>query len=358
VNGTAIRTSLVTTIASIAAAFTVALLLLWFTGFDPIDSLVRLVTTPFGSRYSLAQTAQQAVPILLCAIGIAFAARLGLWNIGAEGQFYMGALATVAVFQYFPALPGYVMLPTMGVAGIAAGALWILVPALLRAYGGVSEILTTLMLNYVAVPLMNYFLYGPWKSPAAFNFPVTNRFTENGFLPVLPGFPVHVGFLFALLIAAAMDFVLWHTAFGFRVRAAGNNRVAAEYAGYPIRSMDLIVFCISGALAGFAGMVQVTGVTHQLLPNISPGYGYLAIIVASLALTSIKGCVAVSILLAVILVGSRGVETTGVPGGIANFLSGLLLLFALIGVAIASRGGAFRFGRSTTEVSERSNAGA
>ena len=356
-NGTGIRTILLTMIVSIAAAFGIALLLLWVTGFDPSESLVRLLTTTFGSRYSLAQTAQQTVPILLCAIGIAFAARLGLWNIGAEGQFYIGALATVAVFQYFPTLPAYLMLPTMAVAGIAGGALWILVPALLRAYGGVSEILTTLMMNYVAVPLMNYFLYGPWKSPTAFNFPVTSRFTENAFMPVLPGFPVHIGFLFAVAIAAAMDFMLWHTAFGFRVKATGNNRAAAIYVGYPVRSMDVKVLCLSGALAGFAGMIQVTGVTHQLLPNISPGYGYLAIIVASLALTSIRGCVAVSILLAIILVGSKGMETTGVPSGIANFLSGLLLLFALVAVAISSRGQALGFGRSKTDASERSDVG-
>src|SRR5262249_50289088 len=155
-------------------------------------------------------------------------------------------------------------------------------------------ILTTLMLTYVAVPLVNYFLYGPWKSPTAFNFPVTNRFTENAFLPTLPGFPVHVGFVFVIAIAAAMDFVLWRTAFGFRVKATGNNRAAAIYAGYPVRSIEVAVFCLSGALAGFAGMIQVTGVTHQLLPSISPGYGYLAIIVASLASTSIRGCVAVS----------------------------------------------------------------
>jgi simple sugar transport system permease protein len=231
-----------------------------------------------------------------------------------------------------------------------------LVPALLRAYGGVSEILTTLMMNYVAVPLMNYFLYGPWKSPTAFNFPVTSRFTENAFLPIMPGFPVHIGFVFAIAIAVAMDFVLWHTAFGFRVKATGNNRAAAIYAGYSVQSMDMMVLCLSGALAGFAGMIQVTGVTHQLLPNISPGYGYLAIIVASLALTSIRGCVAVSFLLAVILVGSKGMETTGVPSGIANFLSGLLLLFALVGVAISSRGQAFAFGRSKIDVSERSDA--
>lgn len=340
-----IKAGSITAVGSIVAAFAIAVLLLWATGFDPATSLVRLLTTTFGSRYSIAQTAQQAVPILMCAVGIAFAARLGLWNIGAEGQFYMGALASVAIFQYFPTLPVYLMLPAMAIVGLAAGAFWILGPALLRAYGGVSEILTTLMLNYVAVPLMNYFLYGPWKSPNSFNFPVTNKFTDNAFLPIPPGFPVHFGFVIALGIAAIMDFTLWHTTFGFRVRAAGNNRTAAAYAGYRIRAIDVTVLCLSGALAGLAGMLQLTGVTHQLLPNISPGYGYLAIIVASLALTSIRGCVLVSILLAIILVGSQGMETTGVPSGIASFLSGLLLLFALIGVGISTHGMAFGFGR-------------
>jgi ABC-type uncharacterized transport system permease subunit len=353
-----IKITLLTTVIAIAAAFSIALLLLWITGYDPAASLLRLVMTTFGSRYSLAQTAQQSVPILLCAVGIAFAARLGLWNIGAEGQFYMGALATVAVFKYFPTLPSYLILPAMAVAGLVAGALWMLVPALLRAYGGVSEILTTLMMNYVAVPLMNFFLYGPWKSPTAFNFPVTNRFTADALLPILPGFPVHIGFVFAIAVAAIMDFMLWHTSFGFRVKATGNNPTAAVYAGYPVQSIYVIVLCLSGALSGFAGMIQVTGVTHQLMPNISPGYGYLAIIVASLALISIRGCVAVSLLLAVILVGSKGMETTGVPSGIANFLSGLLMLFALVGIAISSRGGAFAFGRAKTNVSEGGDVGA
>jgi simple sugar transport system permease protein len=327
-------------------------LLLWIAGFDVQNSLLRLLSTSFGSRYLLAQTTEQAVPILLCAIGIAFAARLGRWNIGAEGQFYMGALATVGLFQYFPDLPIGLMLPLMVILSMVAGALWILGPALLCAFMGVSEILTTLMMNYVSLPLMNYLLYGPWKSPGGFNFPVTNRFTENAVLPILPGLPAHVGFLFALALAALVDFVLWHTTIGFRVRATGNNREAANYAGYHTRAIDVAVLCFSGALAGVAGMIQVTGVTHQLLPNISPGFGYLGIIVASLALTSIKGCVAVSLLLAVILVGSKGIEATGVPGGIANFISGLLLLLLLIGVALASSGQAPRWMRIKTRRAE------
>jgi simple sugar transport system permease protein len=328
-----------------AGAVGASALLLAIAGFDVQNSLLRLLSTSFGSRYLLAQTAQQAVPILLCAIGIAFAARLGLWNIGAEGQFYMGALASVGLFQYFPDLPRGLMLPLMLVLSMTAGALWMLGPALLRAYMGVSEILTTLMMNYVSFPLVNYLLYGPWKSPEGFNFPVTNRFTENAILPVLPGFPAHVGFLFALVVAAVVHFVLWQTTIGFRVRATGNNREAANYAGYYTRAIDVTVLCFSGALAGVAGMIQVTGVTHQLLPNISPGFGYLGIMVASLALTSIMGCVPIALLLAIILVGSKGIEATGVPGGIANFISGLLLLLSLVGVAVASSGQALRWRR-------------
>lgn len=344
-SGTATWKTLLASLVAVAAAFLVAAVLLSASGHDPARSLARMFLSAFGSRYALAQTMQQMVPILLCAIGIAYAARLGLWNIGAEGQLYMGALATVGVYQYFPDLPAFIMIPAMALAGICAGALWILVPALLRAYGGVSEILTTLMLNYVAVPITNYFLYGPWKSPTAFNFPVTNRFGDNAVLPYLPGFPVHAGLLVALLLAVLLDQVLWRSAPGFRVRAAGDNRNAAIYAGYPIRRMEVMVFCLAGALAGLAGMIQVTGVTHQLLPNISPNFGYLGIIVAALALISIRGCVVVSFFLAAILVGSKGMETIGVPSGIANFLAGLLLLFALIGVAISFRGDVLAKGR-------------
>jgi simple sugar transport system permease protein len=342
-NWTAIRSGLAIATMAAAGAVGAAALLLAITGFDVQNSLLRLLSTSFSSRYLLAQTAEQAVPILLCAIGIAFAARLGRWNIGAEGQFYMGALASVGLFQYFPDLPRGVMLPLMFILSMVAGALWMLGPALLRAYMGVSEILTTLMMNYVSFPLMNYLLYGPWKSPEGFNFPVTNRFTENAILPVLPGFLAHVGFLLALVVATLVHFVLWQTTIGFRVRATGNNREAANYAGYDTRVIDVTVLCFSGALAGVAGMIQVTGVTHQLLPNISPGFGYLGIMVASLALTSIVGCVPIALLLAIILVGSKGIEATGVPGGIANFISGLLLLLSLVGVAVASSGQALRW---------------
>jgi general nucleoside transport system permease protein len=337
-NWIAIRNGIAIMMMAAAGTVGAAGLLLAIAGFDVQTSLVRLLSTSFSSRYLLAQTAEQAVPILLCAIGIAFAARLGRWNIGAEGQFYVGAVASVGLFQYFPDLPRELMLSLMFFFSMTAGALWILGPALLRAYLGVSEILTTLMMNYVSFPLLNYLLYGPWRSPSGFNFPVTNRFSENAVLPVLPGFPVHVGFVFALFLAVLVHFVLWQTTIGFRVRATGNNREAANYVGYRTRAIDISVLCISGALAGLAGMIQVTGVTHQLLPNISPGFGYLGIMVASLALISIAGCVPIALLLAVILVGSKGMEATGVPGGIANFISGLLLLLSLIGVALASSG--------------------
>ncbi len=324
---------------AILAAFLCGALLLLGTGFDPVRSFHRMVQAAFGSQFAVVQTFQQTVPILLCALGIAFAAKLKLWNIGAEGQFYMGALATAGVFQYFPDLPGPVMIPLMAIVGMLAGALWILIPALLRTYFGVSEILTTLMFNYIALPIVNYFLYGPWKSPTAFNFPVTNRMTSNAFLPVMPGFSVHMGFIAALLIALLLHTYIARTAPGFRLRATGDNRKAAIYAGYSVKRVEIGALCLAGALAGLAGMIQVTGVTHQMLPNISSGYGFAGIIVASLALTSIAGCVGLALLFAALLVGAKGIETIGVPSGIANFLSGLVLLFLLVGIALSGRRG-------------------
>jgi ABC-type uncharacterized transport system permease subunit len=324
-------------VAGIAVAMLLGAILLTVTGYAAGPAFSRLFQDAFGSSDSLAQTAVQAVPILLSGVGIAFAARMGLWNIGAEGQFYMGALAAVGIFQYFPDLPSGLMLSCMAIAGAAAGALWILAPALLRAKLGVSEILTTLMLNYVAVPISNYFLYGPWKSPTAFNFPVTRVLTGNARLPQIPGFPVHIGFPIALAGAAILYFVFSRTSWGFQVRVIGDNRRAAEYLGYPIARLTVQVLCLSGALAGFAGMLHVAGVTHQMLPNLSPGYGYTGIIVASLALLDILATTVVSFLLAGLIVGSQSVQNTGVPGGLSFFLQGLVLLMALAAVALASR---------------------
>jgi simple sugar transport system permease protein len=225
----------------------------------------------------------------------------------------------------------------MAFAGAAAGALWMLGPAVLRAKLGVSEILTTLMLNYVAVPISNYFLYGPWKSPTAFNFPVTRLLSGNARLPQLPGFPVHIGFPIAIAGAAILYLALGRTSWGFQVRVIGDNRRAAEYLGFPIARLTVQVLCLSGALAGLAGMLHVAGVTHQMLPNLSPGYGYTGIIVASLALLDILATTVVSFLLAGLIVGSQSVQNTGVPAGLSFFLQGLVMLTALAAVALASR---------------------
>jgi len=323
--------------AGVAVANALGAILLVLTGYPAGAAFKRMFLDAFGSSYSLAQTAIQSVPILLSGVGIAFAARMGLWNIGAEGQFYMGALAAVGVFQYLPQLPPALMLPCMAFAGAAAGALWMLGPAVLRAKLGVSEILTTLMLNYVAVPISNYFLYGPWKSPTAFNFPVTRLLSGNARLPQLPGFPVHIGFPIAIAGAAILYLALARTSWGFQVRVIGDNRRAAEYLGFPIARLTVQVLCLSGALAGLAGMLHVAGVTHQMLPNLSPGYGYTGIIVASLALLDILATTVVSFLLAGLIVGSQSVQNTGVPAGLSFFLQGLVMLTALAAVALASR---------------------
>jgi ABC-type uncharacterized transport system permease subunit len=323
-------------ISLVAAILTGALLLL-LTGFDPIRAYGRMLQAAFGSKYALVQTLQQAAPILLCALGIAVPAKLKLWNIGADGQFYIGALATTGVFLAFPDLPALVMLPLMAIAAMLGGLLWIAVPTVLRVFWSVSEILTTLMFNYIALPIVNYLLYGPWRSPLSFNFPVTRRLTSNAFLPTLYGLPVHIGVVAAVAIAIALHLYISHTSPGFRLRVTGDNRRAASYSGYRVRAIEVGAMGLSGVLAGLAGMIQVAGVTHQMLPNLSPGFGYSGIIVASLAFTSIPACVGLSLLFAVLSVGSQGVESIGVPSGIANFFSGIVLLFLLIGTALSHR---------------------
>jgi general nucleoside transport system permease protein len=321
-------------LASFVAAVLTGAVLLALTGFDPVIAYGRMLTSSVGSQFACVQTLQYAAPILLCALSVAIPAKLKLWNIGADGQFYAGALATTGVFLLWPGLPSILMLPTMAVAAMLGGMLWMAIPALLRIFWSVSEILTTLMFNYIALPLVNYLLYGPWRNPGSFNFPGTRRFTDNAWLPTLHGFPIHIGVLAAVVLALSIHWIIRNTVQGLQLRAAGDNRNAALYSGYNVHVIELVSLAASGLLAGLAGMIQVAGVTHQMLPNLSPGFGFSGIIVASLALTNILACIGLSVLFAMLTVGSQGVESIGVPVGIANFLSGIVLLFLLVGPAL------------------------
>ena len=268
---------------------------------------------------------------MLCALGISVAFRMKLWNIGAEGQFYMGAFAASGLPLYLPELPAVIMLPGMLVLGCVAGGLWGLLPAILRAKWKVNEIIATLMFNYVAILWVDYLVYGPWKDPKGFNFPLSAKFPEAAALPTFGASRIHMGLLLALLIAVLFWVMFQKSRWGYEIRVIGESEPAARYAGINISRNIYLVMILSGAVCGLAGMTEISGITGRLQPNLSPGYGFTAIIVAWLSKLHPAAIVVVAVLFGALQVGGYFVQTMGVPASISAMLQGAVLFFVVGG---------------------------
>jgi len=283
-----------------------------------------------GGPYSLSDTATKACPLILCALGCAVAFKAQLWNVGAEGQLLVGAWAAtgIATFVVPAGAPSVLMLAAMAAAGAVAGAVWGAIPGLLRARFQTSEILTSLMLVYVAVHWNNYFIYSAWSDRG---FQMTPLYPENAWLPRLgdlageapafSGMTLHAGFLAALVAAGWLWVLLKRTRFGFELHVSGLNIKTARHAGMPVKRNMVLAMALSGCMAGLAGMCEMSGVVHRLQENFSPGYGFTAILVAWLARLNPAAIVLVSLLLSGLLVGSKQIQ----PSGIAMMLQGVVL---------------------------------
>jgi len=325
---------------SLGLALILGAMLLMVTGVNPLTTYGAMLQGAFGSPgqwlkgdfYNLSETVVKAIPLMLCGLGVGIAFRMLFWNIGAEGQLAAGGIAAAGVaLMWGPLLPAPLVLPTMIVAGFAAGALWGFVPAILKAFLQVNEIITTLMMNYIAILLVEYLFYGPWKDPKGYGFPGTAEFIEAAWLPRLPGTRVHLGLLFAVLAAAFIWLVLSRTKWGYEIRVIGENPRAARYAGINIIWNIILVMVLSGGLAGLAGMAEVAGIAHRLQKGLTVGYGYTAIIVAWLARLGPWRTLVVAFLLAALLVGGDQIQITmKLPAAIALVLQGLIL-FCMLG---------------------------
>ncbi|MBM7855913.1 simple sugar transport system permease protein [Desulfohalotomaculum tongense] len=328
---TSAAASLVVPAVSVLLALATGAVFLWLAGHNPVQAYTAMFKGGFGSLYGLSETVVKAIPLMICALGISLAFRMQLWNIGAEGQLYMGAFGATWVALTFPDAPAVALLPAMFIMGVLCGGIWGILPAIPRAYLGVNEIITTLMLNYVAVLWVDYLVYGPWKDPNGFNFPLTAQFSPNATLPAFGDTRIHAGLLFAAAIAVLIHYGIKRTRWGYEIRVIGVSQSAARYAGMNIPKNIMLVMLLSGAVCGLAGMAEVSGLTGRLQHGFSPGYGYTAIIIAWLAKLHPLSIIIVSILFGGLQAGGFSLQSSGVPAAMVSMLQGAILFFVLGG---------------------------
>jgi simple sugar transport system permease protein len=313
-------------LVAIVLALVVAAIVFAFTGADLGKLGAHVLKSTFGSRFGLMDLGLIMTPLTLTGLAVMIALKVGAWNIGAEGQFCAGAFAATAVALFVPG-PNVVVLPLMFVAGALGGMIWILIPTLARAYADVSELITTLLLNFVGVLLIYYVATGPWLDPSGVSFASTARLPHD-----VPSFwgDVHWGLPLAILLTIAVAAVLNFTRWGYEVRIAGSNPNAARYAAIPFRRHLIVVMLMSGAIAGLAGMLEAAGTAHRLQGGISNNFGYIGIMVAVLARGSAIGVIAGAALMAIILKSGISLQTQGVNISTVLAITGLILFFTAL----------------------------
>ena len=319
-------------VISFVVSLLLGALLLLISGANPLMTYAAMFQGAFGSIYSLSETMVKAIPLMLTGLGVAIAFRMQFWNIGAEGQLVLGGVAAAWVALFLNGvIPDVLLLPVAILAGMAAGALWAGIPASLKAYLGVDETLTSLMLNYVAILLASNLYYGPWRDPQGYGFPGTAQFPMAAWLPRLWG-RAHWGLILAVIAALLLWFILNRTRWGFELKIIGENKTAAHYLGINIARNILLALLLSGALSGLAGVCEVTGISRRLQQGLSIGYGYTAIIVAWMAQLNPIAVPFVAVLMGALLVGGDQVQMRmGLPASMGLVLQGMILFPMLAG---------------------------
>jgi simple sugar transport system permease protein len=301
-------------------------------GASPMATYATIVTGPLQDLFGITEVLVRAVPLILVGLGIAIAFRSGIINIGAEGQILMGILAATATALALPGLPKWGLLPIVLVAGAIGGALWGGIAGLLKAKLEVNEILSTVMLNYIAAQLYTFLLRGPMIDPAELESgggtPQSMRLPESAWLGrLIPETRLHMGLVLALVLAAAVYVLLWRTTWGLRLRAAGAEAKAARYAGISVERSLVAAMLFAGGFAGLAGAVEVTGVHHRAIENISSGYGFAGIVVALFGGLHPAGIVPAAVFFGLLLVGADMTQrSAGVPANMILVLQGVIIL--------------------------------
>ena len=323
----------VISIGAILIALILGGVLIALAGGNPFLSYAHIARASFGNLGVLSDTLVKATPILMTALACSIAFRMKLWNIGAEGQFIMGAFGASAVVlaPLLPAeTPAWIFIPVMMLVGMLMGALWGFIPGYLKAKFNVNEIISTLMLNYISISWINYWIFGVWSEGG---FQMSPKFPDNAWLPrlldyaesvpILRGLTTHAGLLIGILAAFILWLLIYRSRWGYEIRLIGDNPNAARYAGINISRNTILVMMVSGALAGLGGMSEITGVVHRLQTSpIAAGYGFTGIIVAWLSKLHPGVIIVVSVLFGALLLAGREIQPSGVP----KMIQGIILV--------------------------------
>lgn len=321
-------------IIAIIIALLIAGIALWLTGRNPLELGWGVIKSTLGTGFGREQLLILATPLIITGLVVTLAGRINMWNMGAEGQLYIGAWAATGVGLFVKGPDWFVLLLMFLAAGIAAG-LFAFVPAWMRVKTGISEILSTILLNYVAVQWVIFFAKDIWRETSNISASAFFTFRVPQILPSLIG-KVHIGFLIAVILVIVFSVIIQRSIWGYEITSIGNNKAAARYAGIKVNRQILFTFTISGAIAGIAGFIELSGVAHRLSASISHFYGWDGLVVSMLAGTSFLAIIPYGLFMALLLNGGIVLQTQGLTFDIVQALIGLILLLSCIGELAAN----------------------
>ena len=306
-----------------------ALVLLVF-GQNPLRAYVHIFKATLGSSYGFSEVLVKMIPLVLTALAVAVPSRIWLINVGGEGQLFIGALFATWGALHFSHLPAWLLLPLISILGFLGGGLWALISGFMRAKGWASETISTLLMNYVAILLVSFFVFGPWKDPESANYPQSAPFPDAAILPFFFGSRVHLGALLAIVGLLLFYFVMSRTRWGLEMRAMGINQEGARRSGISTYRYILLLMFVGGGMAGLAGMGEVSAIHGQLRPSLSPGLGYAGFLISWIAMGNPLGIVAAAFLISIITAGGDILQMTHrIPAAAIHILMALVLFVVL-----------------------------
>ena len=323
-------------VLTIIAALLVGAALIALSGNSPVEAYAALLRGAFGSRLRISETFVKMIPLTLIALGTSIAYRSQLWNIGGDGQFIMGAILSTAVGLY-SGLPAWLVMPLSIVFGALGGALWAGLAGWLRTRFNANEVITTLMLNYIATYFLAFLVYGPMQDPVGYDYPQTAVLADNLHLPLFSqDLRIHAGIIVAVIVLILV-ILFWKSTQGYKTDLVGQGSTISKYAGLNVKRTIIITMMLSGATAGIAGWTEVYGVQYRLLEGVSSGYGNLAIVIALLGgLNPIGICVASFFFSALLVGGATMQRMTDVPYSVVDVVQGLIIIFVITRTAFNS----------------------